>query len=1036
MVYNASAGSGKTYTLVKSYLEKLLTNPNPDTFRHLLAITFTNKAVTEMKSRILKVLVQLSRGEMQEPAKSIAKAFEEEHQLGLGELQERSQRILKHLLNNYALFSVETIDHFNHRLLRTFSRDLGLNPNFEVSMETPLLLAEAVDQLIALAGEDPEITKWLVQFALQKTEEDKSWDVSRDLRNSAKLLTQENDLVYLEKLRYKSLEAFEDLRNILYKRIHDFESIAQEKAQHLLSLFEQNALDATHFDRGSLYNFFEKIAEGATELNVEMAWQNKVGVAQLYPKRVENTPQADAIDKLVPIIAEILDWIRCEYPSYLKHQNITTQLIPLATVHLVDTQLQGLKSTYNLLPISEFNSIIHKEIKNQPAPFIYERLGERYQHFFIDEFQDTSLLQWDNLQPLVENALAQSQGEGEASLMIVGDAKQSIYRWRGGLPEQFIRLYSGENPFPFVEKKTINLDTNFRSCKEVVTFNNRFFTYLSGQFDDNSHQGLFADGNKQKYRHDFEGYVKLSFLESVDAEETNEVHPEAVKEQIKSLLERGYKPGDICVLTRKRQEGVIVSEALSKEKIQVVSEETLLLKNAPAVKVLIDLLQLSLRPEDDEAKVRILEFIAELAQTQNKLHDWAQACIGKGTKAFQNVVKEQGYPLNFWKLRSLGVFETLEYFIQRLGLNLNSDAFLVSFMDWVFQFSQNPLNGKTELLEYWELKKDELSIRVPNDGEAVRVMTIHKSKGLQFPVVLFPFAHLDIYKEIDPQLWYPWNEDGFEELLIRFKKEIATYSDAGALLYQKHRSTLQLDNLNLLYVALTRAQQELYIFSKMEFSKSEPKTYADFFQGYLQEKQLWNPTKTIYDFGKLEPPQFQEDYSGSTQSFGYIVALPEEHGLSLIQSINTEDMYQGATARAFGNIFHEFMGGIHHKDELEQAWGEISTQYSHNLEAIETLPATAKLLFENELLTPLFTSHETILIEKDIITPNGVVRPDRMNLHADNSITLLDYKTGEPRESHKIQMKGYTEAVQAMGYSIRNAYLVYVKPEEILVNKT
>lgn len=988
-----------------------------------------------MKSRILTVLLQLSQGTLEEPALSMSKSFQEELKLEAPVVQQRAQKVLKHLLNNYALFSVETIDHFNHRLLRTFSRDLGLNSNFEVSLDTPLLLSEAVDQLIALAGEDPEITKWLVQFALQKTEEDKSWDISRDLSNAAKLLTQENDLVHLEKLRDKDLGDFDRLKKKVITSIQNFEKALIDKSIALLKTFEENGLDASHFDGRHLYKFFEKTAAGNTSLNLETQWQKKVGAERLYPNRVANSAEADSIERITPQIKELLDWIRVEYPNYLKNKNALSQLIPLATVHLIDQQLQEVKTTYNLLPISEFNSLIHKEIKNQPAPFIYERLGERYRHYFIDEFQDTSLLQWGNLKPLVENALAQAEHKGEASLMIVGDAKQSIYRWRGGLPEQFIELYSPKNPFPFVEKTTLNLGKNYRSCREIIHFNNRFFSYLSKHFNDEEHQRLYREGSHQEIHHDCQGYVQLEFLDSADAEETMTIHPEAVLKQIQSLLERGFKPGDLCVLTRKKKEGIAVSEVLASAGFKVVSEETLLLKNAPTVSVLIDLLQLSLNPKDDEAKVRILEFVAEKLEQESSLYSWAKEAIGHPLKVFEQILETAGMKIRFKKTFSLGVFEALEYFVKALHLNDAPDAYLVFFMDWVYQFSQNPKNSKSELMDYWELKKDDLSIAAPNNGEAVRVMTVHKSKGLQFPVVLFPFAHLDIYREKDPQVWYPWHADGFDELLLSYKQEIATYDTTGEQLYHEHRNKLQLDNLNLLYVALTRAQQELYIFSGNKFSANEPRSYSDFFQGFLDEKGAWDATQQCFHFGKQEPPQFIGSTSIAAEELEYPISLPEDLGLKIVGQTHRPTEGVGEEARAFGTVFHEFMETIKTREDIDYAWSDINTRYPQLSNLLSSLPKTIHLLVENELLKDLYNTEETILVEKDIITPNGVVRPDRLNLHEDGSVTLVDYKTGIPRESHEYQMKSYAEALEAMGFSLRNCFLVYVQPQEILVNK-
>ena len=990
-----------------------------------------------MKSRILKVLIQFSKNDIQEPALSMAKYYKEELGLDTLELQQRSQKILKHLLNNYALFSVETIDHFNHRLLRTFSKDLGLNSNFEVSLETSLLLSEAVDLVIDKAGEEPLITNWLVQYALQKTEEDKSWDISRELNNAAQLLTQENDLFFIEKLRGQNLETFAVLKNKLHEEIATFENELMLRAAKLLERFHFKGLNASHFKGGYLFGYFKKISEGKTKIRLDLKWQDDVGVNALYAQKFIDTPDGNAIEELVPAIALEVDWIRTNYPTYLKHKNLLSQLIPLATVHLVDEQLQELKSTYNVLPISEFNNLIYKEIKDQPAPFIYERLGERYKHFFIDEFQDTSLLQWGNLMPLVENALAQSEEKNQASLMLVGDAKQSIYRWRGGLPEQFIKLYSSFNPFPFVEQQIIPLDTNYRSCMEIIGFNNRFFSYLAEQFDDPQHQILYKEGNKQKSHHSYKGYVQLKFLEDSNANEALEIHSQEVVEQVKTLLGRGFQAGAICVLTRKRKEGIAVSEALSKNGLKVVSEETLLLKNAPNVKVLIDLLHLSMFPDDDEAKMRVLEFlVTELVLKEDEFHELAKNCIQKPLNAFENALASLGYIIQFNETHSKGVFETMEYFVDSFVLHKDADAFLVFFMDWIFQFSKNPMNSKWELLEFWELKKKELSIAVPNDGKAIRVMTIHKAKGLEFPVVIFPFAHLDIYNDRYAKAWFPYNKNGFEELPIRLKQEVESYGTTGAEIYQNHKRRLQLDNLNLLYVALTRAQQELYVIANEGTSKNEAKTYSDFFEGYLKDEKYWVDNQGVYEFGKQQSPVFQEKFSSTSERLEYPFSIPKERGLSLVGSSYFLHNAFTKDARVFGSIFHEFMGEIKHKTDLNSAWEKITSKFTIPKDYKELIFETVTLLFENSTIAHLFEESETVENEKDIITANGVVRPDRINFHDDKSVTLVDYKTGAPKEKDKLQLQNYSDTLEAMGYTVRNSFLVYAQPEEIVVNKS
>lgn len=1034
-VYNASAGSGKTYSLVKSFLSKILIQPQPDYFKHILAITFTNKAVSEMKSRILTILVDFAQGNFTDQAGSMVESLEIELNLERSVLKQRAQKILKYLLNNYALLSVETIDQFNHRILRTFARDLKLSTNFEVSMDTPLLLSQSVDRLIDQAGADPEITNMLLQFALQKTDEDKSWDISFDLKKSAQLIVNENDREELATLQGTSLQEFEFLQSKLKKELTLKEKHITSIASGLLQLFQDRGIQSSHFTGGYLFNFFEKIAQGQFNQNFNLGWQKKIGVENLYPKKVSES-EAHAIEEVIPEILQAFETIKVEVYKVLLLQNLQKNLVPLATVHLVDLELQKIKTENNLLPIYEFNQIIHKEIKDQPAPFLYERLGERYKHFFIDEFQDTSSLQWNNLIPLIENSLSQQDPQtGSGSLMIVGDAKQSIYRWRGGLPEQFIHLYQEGNPFPFVKKKCVNLDTNFRSCRKIVEFNNEFFTFISRFFGDDSHQTLYEDGNKQKSIKSCEGYVHIDFIDDVKKEEAIELYTAKVFQRITEILARGFKPKDICVLTRKRQEGVAISEFLTDHGISVISNETLLLKNSLSVRMLLHLFQLQLFPEDEEVKMEVLEFLYEYLKVDEEYYTFLASQIGASLTSFSKKIKQFDIDLDFKKAHTLGLYENFEYFVYALKMHSQADAFVTTFMDFVFQFSKKPQHGKLEFIEYWELQKDKVSVSSHNSNDAVTVMTIHKSKGLEFPVVIFPFADLDIYKEIEPKAWFPYEDDGFEDLLISFNKDVEHFGEVGAHIYQQRRNTLELDNLNILYVALTRAKRELFILTKTQKDKETPTTFSDFFKSYLQQAHLWQDTVNSYSLGNPEEILEKIEPAIPQETTTYTVSLPEEHPIKLAYDQRYISGSDQEAALEFGTIFHELMSRIRSKDDVARILEELKEDPSFDQELVQQAGSRVNDLVYHPELRNLFDGHDEVFNEKDIVTSSGMVRPDRINIHKDGSITLIDFKTGLARHSHQEQIEHYAQVLLNMEFSIRKKLLVYLEEDGLVINK-
>src|SRR5690606_14062202 len=495
----------------------------------------------------------------------------EENEMTLEEIQNRSRKILKNLLHNYAAFSVETIDRFNHRLIRTFARDLKLATNFEVTLETNELLAEAVDLLLSKAGENKEITKVLLDFALEKIDDDKSWDISRDIANAAKLLYAENDAGHVSILKQKSLEDFLEFKRQLFLKKKILSEEIKTIASQTLQLIAESGLQFDDFSGSYLPKHFQNLSLGRFDINFGAKWQETMGEKPLYPARISEAIKR-IIDELTPNFITSFQQTKSLVFQLLLIENILKNITPLSVINLVNHEIETIKEEKNIFPISEFNSLINKEIKNQPAPFIYERLGEKYRHFFIDEFQDTSKLQWENLIPLIDNALSQQLEPTSGSLLLVGDAKQSIYRWRGGLPEQFMDLYGNYNPFQR-EKEVFPLDTNFRSCAEIVKFNNEFFTKISSYFANVDHGKLYEDGNKQKLNAKEGGYVKFEFIEKQSKAEKEETYSNLVLETIQNVKENGFSESDVCILTRKKADGIALGAFLMEQGVPVISSD-------------------------------------------------------------------------------------------------------------------------------------------------------------------------------------------------------------------------------------------------------------------------------------------------------------------------------------------------------------------------------------------------------------------------------------------------------------------------------
>ncbi len=1037
-IYNAAAGSGKTFTLVKEYLKQILSSKSDDYFKHLLAITFTNKAVAEMKQRIVETLVNFSEEKsVREPLPMMLKIAEETEK-SLVEIQTQSQKILRNLLHNYAAFSVETIDRFNHRLIRTFARDLKLATNFEVTLETNELLAEAVDLLLSKAGENKEITKVLLDFALEKTDDDKSWDISRDIANAAKLLYDENESDHVSVLKQKTLEDFLEFKKQLILKKKKLSQEIETVASDTLQLIDESGLQHSDFIRGTLPNHFLKLNDGNYNVYANKLQENLEDGKGLY-KVKEDAFIISTIDSLVPNLLSNYIQIKEKVNKLNLFDSILKNITPLSVINLVNQEIETIKVEKNILPISEFNSLINKEIKNQPAPFIYERLGEKYHHFFIDEFQDTSKLQWENLIPLIDNALSQQLEPTSGSLLLVGDAKQSIYRWRGGLPEQFMDLYENVNPFQR-EKQVFPLDTNFRSCAEIVDFNNQFFTFVSSYFAKEGHGKLYLDGNKQKCTDKKDGYIKFEFIEKQIKAEKEEAYSNLVLETIRNVKSNGFSESDICILTRKKADGIALSAFLMEQGVPVISSETLLLQTSALVQMLICALQVCLYPNNDEAKIQLLDLLHDHLNISEEKHTFLTKFLKISEEKFSENLKEYGVEFTFAEMRSVSLYETFEYCIEKFKIADSADAYLFGFMDLVYDFEQQTQADKISFLDLWETKRENASIPTSEGTNAVQMMTIHKAKGLEFPVVIFPFADMQLYDGKYDKLWYPLENENFnfKEAQINYKSEIVNYGEIGEKMYNEHKSQLELDTINLLYVTLTRAVEKLFVFAEMPTESKDgiPSTYNHLFMEFLKQRGNWNADQMVYEFGKDSEKISKEKKTISQTEPKYFSSNPKLHGLKIVTSEENYLETETATAITAGNLLHDTMAQIYSEADAERVLMELEKRSIISTEEFQILKKTIDQIIQHSDLKKLFDGKDKIFNERSIITKDGLVlRPDRININSENASTLIDYKTGSPNIWHADQLVEYANALQDMGFTVSEKILIYSNEEQIVINK-
>jgi ATP-dependent exoDNAse (exonuclease V) beta subunit len=1047
-IYDASAGSGKTYALVKEYLKIILVAKKNDAYRNILAITFTNKAVHEMKSRIVGSLSEFAKEEPSNKAQDLMHDLvngkrrennpeewsEEPIGLSIIEIKIKSQQIIKHIIHNYAAFDISTIDKFTHKVIRAFAHDLGLPMTFEVTLDTENLLVESVDAIIAQAGEDETLTELLINFTLEKTDDDKSWDISREILDTGRLVLNENNRNEITHFQDKSIAEFVEIKKKLAEACKVLETETVVFAEEALLLIEKNGIETKSFSAGHFPKHLLSIQEG------KFNPKNKT-YHEFDDIKINKTAKDRAIiENIIPDLLQILDRIyktfekRDFYKAFLK--NIT----PLSLLNTVSNELAKIQSEQNVLSISEFNAIIHREIQNQPAPFIYERLGERYRHFFIDEFQDTSEMQWQNLIPLIDNATSSEIDGEKGTLMIVGDPKQSIYRWRGGKAEQFIDLSKEQNPFNNPEKVLKHLNKNYRSYSQVIQFNNDFFQLVSNEFEHLDYKDLYENHSHQKTNDKTGGYVNISFIPKVETSEDEEESLDktelfvlATLNTIQKVIREGFEYKDIVILTRKRSQGIAIANYLTEQKIPLLSSETLMIQNATEVRLIIHLLKYLKNNADLEAKAYFLHYVGEHIQDKMPVHDFiAQGMALFQETDFENWLMSFDISLSFQNIRKKSLYEAVEVIISKFLNPKISNAYVQYFLDIVLERDIRNQAGISDFLNFWDKNADKFSIPSPEGNNAVRIMTIHKSKGLEFPVVIFPFAEEDYNRKPKDKLWLNAEEEtiGLPKVLIDNSSAVEGFGEEASLVYNQKKQEELLDNINVLYVALTRAEEQLYVISNMNLSRKGevPKNnMCAFFINYLMNKGEFEEGKLEYEFGNSTKLSDEKKHVDTSKTIPLVTEILNPKNIKIAQR---EALMWGThqqEAIEYGNLVHEILSFVKTKADVDLAITKSIESGLITFSQKETVYRSIQEIVNHSELLTYFSEGNQVLNEQTIIQKQGkTIKPDRMTINKDNEVFLLDYKTGTHNSKYQLQLENYQQAIELMGYKVVKKALVYI----------
>ena len=1034
-VYSASAGSGKTFTLVKEYLQILLQNKDAYHFQKVLAITFTNKAAAEMKERVLTTLQLLALGQETEMLQPIMQATD----LDRASIQKRSQILIETILQDYSSFNITTIDSFTHRIIRSFAYDFGLSLSFDVEMDAKGLLQESVDAVIDQIGIDPKLTKALVTFSHQKSSDDKSWDISKILFHFSEILLKESDKQALNSISHQGFDKYITLQKQLDKKLAIAGVKMQEIGKSGLQIINESDLEQHDFYSSMLPKHFTALATNwkkAKFFDLSTLHQ-KLEDGIFYKKSTKD----EVIAKIESVLPQLLDlYAQSEelYSSATLFQLFRESLIPMSVLSYIHSALEQIKQANNVHLISDFNELIFNKIQNEPTPFIYERLGEKFQHYFVDEMQDTSILQWKNLAKLIENALSEEGG----SLLLVGDAKQAIYRWRGGESEQFIDLANPVIKGPFqAEKRVEHLATNYRSFSEIINFNNSFFQHISSLLQNEIYAKLYKDENQQKTNSKIGGYVQIDFINSKEAKKNEDpdldvLYPKKVLETIQNL-DPSFDLKDVCVLVRKKSQGVAIANYLNEKGIAIISSESLLLASNSKVDFLINLMRIIWKPKDAISRFNVLDFLYKQAQVSADKHEFLSELIHLDENNFFKALAAYDYVFDKHIFIQKSLYDSIEYSIRAFKLTEKSDAYLQFFLDAILDFQLKQGSDLAQFLTYWEQQKEGLSISMPEGKNAVQIMTIHKAKGLQFPVVIFPYD-MQINYQIQPNIWYPIAEpeksQGFKKMLIPYRKSLEYTNDTGAQLYQERQEVLELDSYNLLYVTLTRAIEQLYIITEHKITtKGAENThfFSGLFINYLKATDTWNQELLAYSFGSKDriiiEKEIKKSAIKSVFSYEFISTDIAQHQVNFYASSSLLWDTEQGEAIAYGNLLHDILSHIFTADDIEQTLQRYLSQGIINKVDSSALQNKIEKIIEHPNLKIYYQHNLTVYNEREIVNTQGVsIIPDRVVILPNKKAVVIDYKTGMQENIHKTQVENYARYLSEMGYEVASKLLVYI----------
>lgn len=1036
-IYSASAGSGKTFQLVQYYLKLILGDVNTSSsksFAKILAMTFTNKAAWEMKNRVISALNELAY----QPPNLLMSVTQKTTQISVEIIRKRAMIVLSEILHHYEDFNLMTIDKFSLRLIRTFNRDLDLDEGFEVVLDQKALLEQVVDNLIAEIGKPGKenITKWTYNYAKNSAEEGRKWDFKTDLFNFSQVLTKESEQDNVQHLLRQNYDD-NQLENI-HSGLQYIEEQHQARCKAIHEYYTSlapNPEDYPHkMGAGGVLYKIENIQSRSLK---KYAPPSATISGILDGTKVKSHHNVD--ERLMKMMDSLFQWEAENFEEYYTLSLLKRNFFNVALLKDIAQELKRFKQAQNLIGIYEFGQMIAQLLQNESAPFIYERLGSRYNHYLLDEFQDTSRVQWLNLIPLIHESISNNFEN-----LIVGDPKQAIYRWRNGLVEQFVELPAifnteGNKELHQISQhfqqmgEKVSLDQNFRSQKNIVNFNNAFFQRIL-ELCPESFKKYYADVSQHPCGENG-GVVSIQKFSSNDKEEIIEKERIFLLQHIKKAVENGFLPGDICVLVRNKNKGTQLAKVLMEANFSVISSDSLLVASDDIVKLCIQYLKI--RKNSNSISLQ-LKFATSFLKLEDKdpikalQPYWKEGKVGHFDFSLFLADYFDGIKNFFFPYENM--YDLGQRFLALIDRCEQKNVYLHHLMELFHGFDLQIGPDIRQFLEDWEHNYSKKStIQMPENKQSVQVMTIHKSKGLEFPIVILPDLSWKLNMSLGKHFIKPDNNQLLYATLA--KNNVPHYM---LEVYAEEYSQRLLDELNVLYVAFTRPVNRLYGLLNTHL----PRNVEDFSQiNYLitksievwQEKFIFqNEVELIVGEEGVFSSGTSESYSTSfyPKDFKDLLWFPD----ITLQDEDALDKEQLTTAQNTGNILHLIFSKLDKKTTVKKAIEGLGIQ--NTIERATFVAVQQKAIEVEEFLheQSFFSTAEKILSEQDIIIgTQEIKRPDKVFISAQKEVVVVDFKTGKRAKKYNHQVRLYCKLLEEMDYSNVVGYLLYT--DDLILEK-